>query len=158
MKIPKRFYVELAVLALVGVSVAVVPGVIARHGCAAGAELAGSAPVREFTGTHPGTVPAGEPSPVTCNEDGCYAHAGAEYHYQVPEREIVDYYTRTAESLGWVPDREGEQVPPEVAGFCFSRDVEGRPVMVVVRFDSVARTYQIRSEVALDGTRNRCWL
>ncbi|MEU9131894.1 hypothetical protein AB0D08_27960 [Kitasatospora sp. NPDC048540] len=158
MKKLKHVYWAVIVLAVAAVAAVAVHDVRAQQeSCDAVSGTAGSDDVRSLAAAHPDSVPAGEVSGVVCNHDGGFAHAGAKYSHGGPERAIVDCYLGAAGSMGWVQDREGQTVAEEVAGFCFSKDVEGKPAMMRVRFDTRTKSYTIQSEVALDGSTNKCW-
>ncbi|MFD8595968.1 hypothetical protein ACFV1L_13275 [Kitasatospora sp. NPDC059646] len=158
MKTAGKIYTALIAASTIGVGALIIPGIVSGEGCKEASAIAGSDAVMQLAAKHPEGVPEGSPTGVSCNVDGGFSHAGFVYGYGVPEAVVVDYYTREAAPMGWMRDREGEPISAEVGGFCFSREIEGRWAMIRVRFDTAAKTYSIRSEVALNDSRPRCWI
>ncbi|MEV6209381.1 hypothetical protein [Kitasatospora sp. NPDC051914] len=157
MRIVVRVYFAAAAAIVIGIGLAALPDIM-ESGCPQARKAADSKEFRALASLHPeGATPVKEWA-VSCNHDGGFADAQVDYGYPLAGGKVVEFYSDAAQRLGWQPGREGEQGDPTVGGFCFSRTIDGVPVMARIGFDSQTKIYSVVSEVALDGSRIRCWL
>ncbi|MCP9956866.1 hypothetical protein [Streptomyces sudanensis] len=116
---------------------------------------------RRPEGAHP--APGSEKVEYGCvDEGGGWVYAEQRYAFEGRNRQVVDFYRGVARERGLPLDEEGKSAPDTLGGLCFSEEVDGRPVLVRVRFDLFERGrpggYIISAEAALNGEPIRCWL
>ncbi|GAA3380742.1 hypothetical protein GCM10020367_69240 [Streptomyces sannanensis] len=112
-------------------------------------------------GAHPAS--GSEKVEYGCVDDGGgWLYANRHYAFEGSNRQVVDFYRGIAQKQGLSLDEEGREASDTLAGLCFSKEVDDKPVLVRIRFNppggSEPGDYTIGAEAALDGERIRCWL